>query len=195
MTQTGRPRDPDVDARIVASTRELLDGQGANAVTLAAVSRLAGVSRPTLYRRYPDADALLMAVLAADVRTLVATTDPVPKASPVDRVMAQLEPFLDYYTTHPERSRALLRAATFAAGGPATAINQLNVARIANLGQVIAESTELPAGTDPRQLGFMVYAVHLMTIIAGLHGLFPDPAQQRDALRSCVTWILRSETQ
>ncbi len=192
MTNTGRPRDPDVDARIVIATRELLDEQGAKAVTLAAVSRIAGVSRPTLYRRFPDADALLLAVLAADVRTLVATTVLSSTASPVDRVMAQLEPFLDYYAAHPERSRALLRAATFADAGPASEINQLNAARIANLGAAIAESTELPA--DPRQLGFMVYAVHLMTIIAGLHGLFPDPDQQRAALRSCVIWILRSET-
>ncbi|MFT5584751.1 MAG: AcrR family transcriptional regulator [Cognaticolwellia sp.] len=194
MTSTGRPRDPDVDARIVASTRELLDEQGAKAVTLAAVSRMAGVSRPTLYRRYPDADALLMAVLAADVRTLVATTDLSPTASPADHVMAQLEPFMAYYAAHPERSRALLRAATFADAGPASEINQLNADRIASLGAAIAASTELPDGTDPRQLGFMVYAVHLMTIIAGLHGLFPDPDQQRAALRSCVIWILRSET-
>jgi AcrR family transcriptional regulator len=192
-TNPGRPRDPDVDARIVATARSLLDDHGADAVTLTAVGRLAGISRPTLYRRYPDADALLMAVLAADVQELVATAPPPASTGPVDEVMALLEPFLDYYAAHPERSRALLRAATFAAGGPATAINTLNVARIGALGDAIARSAELPEGTDPRQLGFMVYAVHLMTIIAGLHGLLPHATQQRDALRSCVRWILRAE--
>lgn len=193
MSTSGRPRDTDIDDRIVEATRALLDEHGVEGVTLAAVAREAGVSRPALYRRYPDADSLLVGVLAKDLARLVNTAPPAPSHDPVEQLMAQLEPFLDFYAAHPERSRALMQAATFARGGPSTPLNQLNVQRIEALGQTIAGMSGLPAHADPRQLGFIVYSTHLTSLLASLHGVWPDPEAHRLGLRACIAWTLRLE--
>ncbi|MYW02353.1 TetR/AcrR family transcriptional regulator [Streptomyces sp. SID3343] len=50
----GRPRDPRTDESILVATRELLAEQGYNRVSIEAVARRAGVTRPTVYRRWPS---------------------------------------------------------------------------------------------------------------------------------------------
>jgi AcrR family transcriptional regulator len=49
----GRPRNPEIDARVYASTRKLLVALGYNALSFEAVARDVGVTRPTLYLRWP----------------------------------------------------------------------------------------------------------------------------------------------
>jgi AcrR family transcriptional regulator len=61
----GRPRDSEVDARIAAAARQLLARGGDAAVTIAAVADLAGVGRPTVYRRWPTRAALLFELHSA----------------------------------------------------------------------------------------------------------------------------------
>ncbi|MFI1577812.1 TetR/AcrR family transcriptional regulator [Embleya sp. NPDC020630] len=50
----GRPRDPRTDESILAAARELVAEQGYNRVSIDAVARRAGVTRPTVYRRWPS---------------------------------------------------------------------------------------------------------------------------------------------
>lgn len=50
----GRPRDPRTDELILSATRELIAEQGYNRVSIDAVARRAGVTRPTVYRRWPS---------------------------------------------------------------------------------------------------------------------------------------------
>ena len=50
-----------VDARIFASTLELLRGRGPSAVSVEAVSAASGVAKTTIYRRYENRDELLRA--------------------------------------------------------------------------------------------------------------------------------------
>lgn len=59
MSAPGRPRDHDIDDRILAAVRDVLAEAGVEAVTVDAVARRAGVSRPTVYRRYPTRVDLL----------------------------------------------------------------------------------------------------------------------------------------
>ncbi len=56
-----RPRDPDLDARILRATRALIDDIGAAEVTIDAVAERAGVSRPSIYRRWATRPELLFA--------------------------------------------------------------------------------------------------------------------------------------
>ncbi len=58
----GRPSDPRKDRAILAAGRTLLFQRGPQSVTMEAVARHAGVSKPTLYRRYANRDELLAAV-------------------------------------------------------------------------------------------------------------------------------------
>ncbi|WP_334135203.1 TetR/AcrR family transcriptional regulator [Tepidimonas sp.] len=59
----GRPTDPAKDRAIWAAARALLRVGGPSALTMDRVARGAGVSKATLYRRYPNRAALLEAVV------------------------------------------------------------------------------------------------------------------------------------
>jgi AcrR family transcriptional regulator len=50
----GRPRDPRTQREIMGATRRLLARDGYDQVTIDAIAREAGVSRPTVYRRWPS---------------------------------------------------------------------------------------------------------------------------------------------
>lgn len=54
----GRPRDPSLDARIIATFRALAERDGIANVTISAVAADSGVSRPAIYRRWPSLAAL-----------------------------------------------------------------------------------------------------------------------------------------
>lgn len=55
----GRPRDTQVDASIAEATIALLLDNGLEGLTIDAVARRSGVSRPAIYRRYADKHALI----------------------------------------------------------------------------------------------------------------------------------------
>lgn len=55
----GRPRDPAIDHAILAATRGLLREVGYAALTIEAVAARAGVTKPTVYRRWPVKGALV----------------------------------------------------------------------------------------------------------------------------------------
>jgi AcrR family transcriptional regulator len=74
MSQTakppGRPRDAATDKAIAKATLDLLAEVGLHGVTLEAIAARAGISRPTLYRRFPNREAIVIAALLGAVRPL-----------------------------------------------------------------------------------------------------------------------------
>lgn len=60
----GRPREPEVDQRILDATLRLLAQHGYVRMSLEEVAAAAGVTKPTIYRRYPSKAALTTAALA-----------------------------------------------------------------------------------------------------------------------------------
>jgi AcrR family transcriptional regulator len=59
----GRPRQPDVDRRILDASGDLIRERGPGAVHIDAVAARSGVARTTIYRRYRDRRELLTATL------------------------------------------------------------------------------------------------------------------------------------
>ncbi|MDA0563296.1 TetR/AcrR family transcriptional regulator [Streptomonospora sp. S1-112] len=59
----GRPRSADADAAILAAALDLLIERGAEAASVEQVARRAGVTRATVYRRFPDKTRLLLAAV------------------------------------------------------------------------------------------------------------------------------------
>ncbi|RJQ76370.1 TetR/AcrR family transcriptional regulator [Pseudonocardiaceae bacterium YIM PH 21723] len=59
------------EEKILDAARECVLERGVTATTLTAVARRAGVSRMTLYRRWPDARALVMDLITRDLLSLV----------------------------------------------------------------------------------------------------------------------------
>jgi len=55
------------DARIIEAAADCVIAFGVDRVTLAEIARRAGVSRPTVYRRWPDTQAILAALLTARI--------------------------------------------------------------------------------------------------------------------------------
>jgi AcrR family transcriptional regulator len=61
----GRPRDPSIDARVLAIARGQLAEHGYEGLSLTAVADAAGTTRPALYRRWPSKAELATAAIAA----------------------------------------------------------------------------------------------------------------------------------
>jgi AcrR family transcriptional regulator len=66
----GRARNPDLDDAIASATRALLEERGLAALTIEAIARRAGVGRATIYRRWPNLDALVLQVLRGVIREI-----------------------------------------------------------------------------------------------------------------------------
>lgn len=75
----GRPRSAAAERAIVDAVLTELEAVGYQGLTIETVAKRAGVGRPTIYRRWPDRDALIVGALIATVPPLRApsTDDPV----------------------------------------------------------------------------------------------------------------------
>lgn len=62
-SQRGRPRSSAARTRVLQAARALVEAQGPAAVTIEAVAARSGVSKPTIYRTWPNAPAVVMAAL------------------------------------------------------------------------------------------------------------------------------------
>jgi AcrR family transcriptional regulator len=64
----GRPRDPSCDLAILQATIELLAEVGYDRTSIDAVAARAGVSKPTIYRRWPEGKEQLASAAVAQCR-------------------------------------------------------------------------------------------------------------------------------
>lgn len=64
----GRPRDPAIEEAIIDATRLLLATKGYSALTIGDIVAQAGVTRPTLYRRWPNKYELAVEALQYGLR-------------------------------------------------------------------------------------------------------------------------------
>jgi AcrR family transcriptional regulator len=62
-TRPGRPRDPKIDAAVLTATLAVLDDVGYVGLTLEAVARHAGTTKPAIYRRWASRQELVLAAL------------------------------------------------------------------------------------------------------------------------------------
>ncbi|MFI6998963.1 TetR/AcrR family transcriptional regulator [Nocardia sp. NPDC050175] len=65
-----------IDLAILDAARRCVEEFGVRRTTLTEVARRAGVSRPTVYRRWPDTGALVAELLVRELRAIVAATMP-----------------------------------------------------------------------------------------------------------------------
>lgn len=72
----GRPRDPTIDGRVLAATRQVVAEVGVRGASMSLVADRAGVGKPTIYLRWPN----LRALVAAAVDGVIEDADPVTLA-------------------------------------------------------------------------------------------------------------------
>jgi AcrR family transcriptional regulator len=104
----GRPRDPRTRAAILVAARDLLGRGGLTAVTIEAIAQKAGVSRPTIYRYWPNAPAVAMAAFLETTGADKAAKSP---RTALAALRAQLHALADAFAAPTGRSVAAMVAA------------------------------------------------------------------------------------
>jgi AcrR family transcriptional regulator len=99
---------------IVAGALALIERAGsAEAVTLRAVAREAGIAAPSIYAHFPDRDAVLMAVVVRIFDELTQAIEEGKKSAgqdPVGRLVAGCEAYVAFGLEHPARYGVLFSA-------------------------------------------------------------------------------------
>ncbi|ORA67181.1 hypothetical protein BST23_07450 [Mycolicibacterium elephantis] len=90
----GRPRDPDIDARVLLAARNVYAEFGWAGFHFDRVAKAARVSRDVLYRRFSDREALLIDALADAALPTVTGDGPIR-----DRLMTYARDIYTYFTS------------------------------------------------------------------------------------------------
>jgi AcrR family transcriptional regulator len=69
----GRPRDPAIDAAVLQATRELHVEVGNSRLSFALIAERAGVTRPTIYRRWPSKAHVVFDSVIPDIEPITTT--------------------------------------------------------------------------------------------------------------------------
>jgi len=104
----GRPRDPRTRAAILKAARELLARGGLTAVTVDGIADRAGVSRPTVYRYWPNAPSVAM---EAFLDSAVGALPPAGRGGALADLRARLHAVADAFAAPGGRSVAAMVAA------------------------------------------------------------------------------------
>jgi AcrR family transcriptional regulator len=152
-------RGPKVRAAVLAAALAELAGTGYAALTVENVARRAGVHKTTIYRRWPDREALV-----ADAVTSLATARiPFPDTGDIGTDLRRFARSLVAWLNSPLGKAANAAQQSDAARIPAVANARRRFLgdRLQRAAPVITgaiERGELPAGTDPAQLVSTVIA-------------------------------------
>ncbi|NCL72581.1 TetR family transcriptional regulator [Rhodococcus sp. YH1] len=98
-TRSSGPPAATVENQILDATRSCLLDFGLRRTTLAEVARRAGVSRPTVYRRWPDTRALVADLLTREIRAVLPDLRGEGPVRP--RVVRAVVTAVDEIGTHP----------------------------------------------------------------------------------------------
>ncbi len=92
-----RKADPNLEKVIISAATRILDKHGMEAVTMRDVAQAAGTTTPTLYERFVDRDALLIAILDDAAFEMAA------RMKATRNLQGMCEVFLDYFVQFPNR--------------------------------------------------------------------------------------------
>jgi AcrR family transcriptional regulator len=172
-TETQRTRPMRADARrnyekVIAAARDAF-AAGGSATSLEEIARRAGVGIGTLYRHFPNRQALLEAVYAEEVESLCRSAGDVADLAPWDALVAWLRRFVGYMATKQALAAELLdymdrdsplfqtcRTAMYSAGEPLLQrAQEAGVARrdvnLPDVIQMVAGIAKIQTG-DPEQV-------------------------------------------
>ncbi|WP_333708974.1 helix-turn-helix domain-containing protein [Tepidimonas ignava] len=184
------------DAAILHAARRLLLQGGPAQLTMEAVAQASGVSKATLYRRWPDRDALLRALVAHEAAPLLHTLHTVPPDE--EALVRALVRFLDgllCFVTRPAYRRYLQAVAALPQRradlrriwllGPQQAVDE-----VAALLQRYAEQRGAVCAEAPREAEALIGMAMGLDMARVLYQ--QPPRHQRAAARRChLVWVVR----
>jgi AcrR family transcriptional regulator len=157
-TKNRRTRDALHDAALT-----LTEQHGYDAVTIEQISERAQVAVSTIYRYYPNKDAILLEPFTRNVGTLAAAVRDRPADEPLDQALGHaLQEFVDAFLSDPAATNRL-RAQLDIAPGPRARLWDVLAQERGLLEVAIAER----AGLDAGELRVVV-AAHTTVTIANL---------------------------
>jgi AcrR family transcriptional regulator len=174
-----RARPKRADARrnyekVIAAARDAFAEGGAE-TSLEEIARRAQVGIGTLYRHFPNRQALLEAIYVGEVEELCRSTDDLAKLPPWEALVGWLHGFLDYLATKQALATELLtyferdadvftncRTALYAAGGPL--LQRAQEAGVARPDTDLAEVIQLVIGISKIPSGERAQTVHILDI-------------------------------
>jgi AcrR family transcriptional regulator len=138
--------------QLIDTTRDLVEEQGFHAVSIDAVARRAGITRPVVYDHFPTLDALLEATLDRETERalgqLVASL-PAPGATGRRELLVlRLEAYLEVVRADPVTWRLVLMPPE---GAPLSLRDRITTGRaaiVAELADIMRPETE-PTGASP----------------------------------------------
>ncbi|HEY1840926.1 MAG TPA: TetR/AcrR family transcriptional regulator [Mycobacterium sp.] len=174
-----------VQDRILTAAASCVVDFGIERVTLAEIARRAGVSRPTVYRRWPDTRSLLASLLTSHITAAVAEV-PVRgggRAALVDRVVAVAERLQD-----DDLVMAVLRSelALVYIAQRLGSSQQMLIDALASDLRAAQRDGSVRSG-DPRQLAAMVLLITQSTVQSAQ---IVRPILDADALAAELTYSL-----
>lgn len=161
-------RGPKVRAAVLAATVVELSERGYSAFTVDNVAQRAGVHKTTVYRRWPDRDALIADALADSVAAEI----PIPDTGSVEDDLRALARSLVGWINSPS-GRAVLAVMLPSAGlpSPPDATRHVFRDRIRRALPVVARAItrgEIPSGTDAAEvIKTLVAPIYLRVLITG----------------------------
>lgn len=102
--ETGREPD-DIEARLLASAAELVATRGTRGLSVTELARAAGVSRPTVYRRWESAEEVLRALLMHHAQRVITAVG--PQADDRTAIVEKVVRFSELIRTDPVYGRLL----------------------------------------------------------------------------------------
>lgn len=196
----GRTRNPRGEGarlrdEIVQAALRLIDRAGAEAVTLRAVARAAGISAPSIYGHFENREDILDAVIQqcftelAD--ELVAARDECE--DPVERLQAGCEAYLAFAARRPHRYSLLFREPDPEDGTPFGEAGDKGAAAFATLvdGITACIAAGRSASTDPFNDAVALWSgLHGYASLSAAQCRFPWPARE-DTLERIVRGLAR----
>ena len=167
----GRPRDAEADTRVIRACVELLMEVGAEGTTMTAVIERSGVARATVYRRWPNREALLIAALrelkgrgpvpfSGDLQTDIARSAEQARQILGEERFRSILPLLARdLVERPGRRRRAEGSATFHRVAP-------NYARLAETYDRLAETAGLRGDVDGELVADVIIGAQLARLLA-----------------------------
>lgn len=180
----GRPRNLHADDAILAAAEGLLRDGGADAVTMNAVVARSGVSRATVYRRWPNRDALVAAVF----RRAMGRAPLEPHGNAIDALGQAVDMLQEVLARQPVRDlipEMMRMVLADSDAGPAAFANAIpGHARLAAAVGRTARETGLRDDVDPELVADLVVGGLLFSLLRTGRG--PDRARAAAVLSIVV---------
>lgn len=168
----GRPRSQAARVRILAAARALMERGGPAAVTMEALATRANVGKPTIYRSWPNAQAVAMAALAeAHFAGEDGGADETGAEDPLKAIEAHLVTVVATFSSRAGKSAAQLVAASDGATEIAKAFRNQVMLRSREEGRTLLEQARaagaLRADVDAETALDMLYGPIFFRVLMG----------------------------